>query len=188
MKNKTLIFEPHQISFSSSFAMSGVEQIMMDWGAPLMQAHAQIVCHNQGDVLEVGFGMGISSTYIQQLNPASHTIIEIHPEIFARAQEWAADKPNVTLIFSDWYDCIDTLATYDGIFLDTYGDIHHYEFAQHVPQLAKPGARFTWWNSLPAQQNVFDLTDVTYIEHEVNPPQNTYFNHNTYYLPVKIFG
>ena len=71
MKNTTLIFEPHQIAFSSSISVFDVEQVMMDWEAPLMQAHAQVVCHNQGDILEVGFGMGISSTYIQQLNPAS---------------------------------------------------------------------------------------------------------------------
>lgn len=187
MKNATLIFEPHQISFSSSIAMFELEQVMMDWEAPLMQAHAQVVCHNQGDILEIGFGMGISSTYIQQLNPASHTIIEIHPEIFTRAQEWAADKPNVNLIFSDWYDCVDTLATYDGIFFDTYGDTHYQEFIQYVPQLIKPGAKFTWWNNLPAQQNIFNLTDVTYIEHEVNPPQNTYFNSQKYYLPIQNF-
>ena len=187
MKNSTLIFEPHQIVFSSSFAMFDVEQVMMDWEIPLMQAHAEIVCHNQGDILEVGFGMGISSTYIQQLNPTSHTIIEIHPQIFARAQEWATDKPNVTLIFSDWYDCVDTLATYDGIFFDTYGDIHYQEFTQYVPQLAKSGAYFTWWNNLPAQQNVFDLSDVTYTEYSVNPPQNTYFNSLKYYLPFKTY-
>ena len=188
MKNTTLIFEPHQIAFSSSIAMFEVEQVMMDWEAPLMQAHAEVACHNQGDILEVGFGMGISSTCIQQLNPASHTIIEIHPEIFARAEEWAADKPNVTLIFSDWYDCVDTLATYDGIFFDTYGDIHYKEFAHHVPTLSKAGTRFTWWNNLPSAQNVFEINDVTYTEHAINPPQNTYFNHEIYYLPVKIFG
>jgi type IV protein arginine methyltransferase len=187
MKNTTLIFEPHQIVFSSSIAMFDVEQVMMDWEIPLMQAHAQVVCHNQGDILEVGFGMGISSTYIQQLNPTSHTIIEIHPQIFARAQEWASDKPNVTLIFSDWYDCVDTLSTYDGIFFDTYGDIHYQEFNQYVPQLAKSGAYFTWWNNLPEQQNVFNLTDVIYTEYAVNPPQNTYFNSLKYYLPVKTY-
>jgi type IV protein arginine methyltransferase len=185
MKNITLTFEPHQITFPSSRINVDVEQVMMDWEAPLMQAHAQVVCHNQGDVLEIGFGMGISSTFIQQLNPTSHTIIEIHPEIFARAEVWAADKPNVNLIFSDWYDCVDTLSTYDGIFFHTYGDIHYLEFDQYVPQLAKPGAKFTWWNNHPTQSNMFGLTDVTYIEYEVNPPQNTYFNFQKYYLPIQ---
>jgi hypothetical protein len=35
MKNTTLIFEPHQIAFSSSIAMFDVEQVMMDWEASI---------------------------------------------------------------------------------------------------------------------------------------------------------
>lgn len=188
MKNTTLIFEPHQILFSSSLAMFEVEQVMMDWETPLMEAHAQVVCHNQGDVLEVGFGMGISSTHIQALNPASHTIIEIHPDIFERAQLWAADKPNVNLIFADWYDCVDTLSTYDGIFFDTYGDLHAHEFMQYVPQLIKPGGKFTWWNNTPSESNIYNDINVEYIEYDIDPPLNTYFNNKKYYLPVKIFN
>jgi protein arginine N-methyltransferase 2 len=188
MKNTTLIFEPHQITFLSKFAIFEVEQVMMDWETPLMEAHAQIVCHNQGDVLEVGFGMGISSTHIQALNPTLHTIIEIHPDIFERAQLWAADKPNVNLIFADWYDCVDTLSTYDGIFFDTYGDLHAHEFIQYVPQLIKPGGKFTWWNNTPATENIYNDINVEYIEYDIDPPLNTYFNNKKYYLPVKIFN
>ena len=188
MKEIDLIFEPHQIAFSSSMFGAKVEQVMMDWESPLMQAHADIVCHNQGDILEVGFGMGISSTYIQSHNPASHTIIEIHPQIYERAQIWAADKPNVNLIFSDWYDCVDTLATYDGIFFDTYGDVYYQEFINYIPQLVKPGTKFTWWNNFYTTQNMFGITDVEYIEYDIDPPLNTYFNNKKYYLPVKIFN
>lgn len=32
--------------------------IMMDWEYPLMKRHAEIVCQNGGDILELGFGMG----------------------------------------------------------------------------------------------------------------------------------
>jgi tRNA G46 methylase TrmB len=35
-------------------------------GKRLMKEHAKIACHNQGDVLEIGFGMGISATEIQK--------------------------------------------------------------------------------------------------------------------------
>ena len=185
MKDIILTFEPHQISFPSHRIGIDIEQVMMDWEAPLMQAHAEVACHNQGDILEIGFGMGISATYIQQLNPTSHTIVEIHPQVFERAQEWAADKPNVNLIFADWYDCVNTLSTYDGIFFDTYGDIHYLEFDQYISQLTKPGAKFTWWNNYPTSQNMFGLDDITYIEYEVNPPQNTYFNFQKYYLPIQ---
>ena len=46
---------------------------MMDWEDGLMKKHADYVCSNGGDILEIGFGMGISANYIQQNNPASHT-------------------------------------------------------------------------------------------------------------------
>ena len=55
-----------------------------------------------------------------QLN--SHTIIENHPDMIPKAQAWAADKSNVTIVEGDWYSVKDTLSTYDGLFMDTYGD------------------------------------------------------------------
>ena len=42
---------------------------MMDWEDPLMSASAAYICEGGGDILEIGFGMGISAGYIQ-----SHTI------------------------------------------------------------------------------------------------------------------
>ena len=44
-------------------------EVMMDWEDPLMSASAAYICEGGGDILEIGFGMGISATYIQ-----SHTI------------------------------------------------------------------------------------------------------------------
>jgi protein arginine N-methyltransferase 2 len=39
---------------------------MMDWEAPLMERHAAIICQGGGNVLNVGFGMGIIDGCIQQ--------------------------------------------------------------------------------------------------------------------------
>ena len=50
--------------------------VMMDWEDPLMSASAAYVCENGGDILEIGFGMGISANYIQSHTINSHTIIE----------------------------------------------------------------------------------------------------------------
>ena len=36
-------------------------EVMMDWEDPLMSASAAYVCENGGDILEIGFGMGISA-------------------------------------------------------------------------------------------------------------------------------
>ena len=73
---------------------------MMDWETPIMKEHAEIVTKNGGDILEIGFGMGICSNFIQQTNIKTHTIIEINDEIFNRLLEWAKDKPNVKI---RWY-------------------------------------------------------------------------------------
>jgi len=49
---------------------------------PLMKRFAEIVTQNGGDILEVGFGMGISPDFIYNSNIKSYTCIEIHPKIY----------------------------------------------------------------------------------------------------------
>ena len=55
-----------------------VEEVMMSWESPIMEASAEWVCSGGGDILEIGFGMGISASFIQQQNISSHTIVESH--------------------------------------------------------------------------------------------------------------
>lgn len=92
--------------------------VMMAWENPLMAAHAKAVCANGGHVLNVGFGMGLVDTAIQGHQPASHTIIEAHPEVYQRMLEtgWG-DKPNVRILFGRWQDVLPQLDSYDGQFL-----------------------------------------------------------------------
>ena len=56
-------------------------EVMMDWEDPIMSASAAYVTQGGGDILEIGFGMGIASNYIQSHNISSHTIIENHYKI-----------------------------------------------------------------------------------------------------------
>ena len=93
----------------------------MDWEAPIMEKCAEYICHNKGDILEIGFGMGICADYIQAQEVNSHTIIEIHPQILERLNAWASGKSNVTVIEGDWAN-LSLSGTYDGIFLDTFAD------------------------------------------------------------------
>ena len=46
------------------FQLAG-EAVMMGWETPLMERHAAIICASGGDVLNVGFGMGIIDGFIQ---------------------------------------------------------------------------------------------------------------------------
>lgn len=106
----------------------------------LMKKLAEIVTENGGSILEIGFGMHISADYVQS-NPAvtSHTIIEVHPEIYKSALNWAKDKPNVKIILGDWIEVLPTLSVkFDGILHDTHEDknIHRFlEFAKPVCNL-----------------------------------------------------
>ena len=180
--SKTLTFESDKIYYYDE-AYGGNFEVMMDWEDLLMSASAAYVCQNGGDILEIGFGMGISAGYIQSHSINSHTIIENHPEIIFRAQAWASGKSNVTVITGSWYEVKDNLSTYDGLFYDTFGDNDMQYFSSSLSSLVKSGGVTTWWNILSEENNYYNIPNVTYDQYFVNPPPNNYFNYTTYYLP-----
>lgn len=91
-----------------------------------------------GDILEIGFGMGICSNEIQKQNPKSHTIIEINQDIFNYGLEWAKSKDNVTMMLGDWKDVIPTLnQKFDGIFIDTIEDGNVWDFERYAAMISK---------------------------------------------------
>ena len=76
-KDETLIFASDKIYYTGE---AGVElEVMMDWEDSIMEASADYVCEGGGDILEIGFGMGIAADYIQANSITSHTIVENHP-------------------------------------------------------------------------------------------------------------
>jgi protein arginine N-methyltransferase 2 len=179
--NEILIFESDKIYYTEE----GVElEVMMSWEAPIMSASAACVCSGGGDILEIGFGMGISAGYMHSHSIASHTIMENHPDVIPRAQAWASGKSNVTIVTGSWYDIKDSLSTYNGVFYDAYGDDDQIHFSSSLSSLVKKGGIATWWNSHPNETNFFNIPNVTYQQYSVDPPANTYFNHTTYYLPT----
>ena len=178
--DQTLTFESDKIYYSED----GTElQVMMDWEAPIMSASAAYICQNGGDILEIGFGMGISAGYIQSHSITSHTIIENHPDVIPKAQAWAQGKSNVTVITGSWYDIKNELSTYDGLFYDTWGDDNMDQFSSSLSSLMKVGGVATWWNNEHTATNYYNIPNVTYDTHNVIPPENCYFNYTTYYLP-----
>ena len=183
--NKTLIFEDDKIYHIDE---EGFEwQVMMSWEDPIMKASADYVCGNGGNILEIGFGMGISANYIQANDINSHTIIENHPQVIEKVRTWAEGRSNVIIVEGDWYDVKDSLSTYDGIFYDTYGEDDWSKFAEELSSLTKSGTKVTWWNNNPSATSIHNIDGVEYEEIEVDPTSNSYFNSNTYYLPKKEF-
>ena len=81
--SQSLTFESDKIT------IDGVgDEVMMDWEHSIMSASAAYVTEGGGDILEVGFGMGISAGYIQSHSISSHTIIENHPQIVEKLETW----------------------------------------------------------------------------------------------------
>jgi protein arginine N-methyltransferase 2 len=113
-------------------------EVMMSWEAPIMEKSAGYICQSKGDILEIGFGMGICSDYIQVQNVKSHTIVEIHPQVIEKLKIWAEDKDNVIIVEGNWNDV--ELETYDGIFIDTYGGENWNEFKEFALSKGKSGA------------------------------------------------
>lgn len=183
--DRTLVFEEHKIYFIDE--ANEEQQVMMDWEDALMKKHADYVCINGGDILEIGFGMGISANYIQQNNPVSHTIVENHPQVIEKAKQWAEGKSNVTIIEGSWIDNLSELSTYDGVFYDTFGDLDVSSFGEHLPSLVKEGGVATWWNATTEANNIFDIEEVVYEHINIVPPENNYYIENIYYLPKKQY-
>ena len=181
--SSNLTFESDKITYTHGDFHT--VEVMMDWEDSIMSASAAYACEGGGDILEIGFGMGISANYIQQHTINTHTIIENHPQVITKAQAWAADKPNVTILEGSWYDIKDTLSTYNGLFYDTWGDENNTDIWTLMPSFMKPGGRATWWGSHKELSRGLD--GVTFDVYDVNPPTNQYFNHSQYYLPKKQF-
>jgi len=176
-KDNTLEFSDTQI-----FDVESGIEVMMDWEASIMQKSAEYICHNKGDVLEIGFGMGICADYIQAQGVNSHTIIEIHPQILEKLNAWASGKSNVTIIEGDWAN-LSLTDTYDGIFLDTFGDDSLDKFKAFALERIKSGGKITYWNNEFSENNKYIFDSILHEQINITPDDNGYFNENIYYMP-----
>ena len=161
-------------------------EVMMDWEAPIMEKSAEYICQSKGDILEIGFGMGICADYIQAQGVNSHTIIEIHPQILTKLNTWASGKSNVTVIEGDW-NSVSGLSTYDGIFLDTFGDDSLSNFKSFLLSKLKSGGKATYWNNFESETNTHSFDSISFEKVAVTPDSNSYTDiQNHYYMPKVV--
>ena len=178
-KDTTLVFTDNEIVIDDG------RSVMMSWEAPIMEKSAEYICQSKGDILEIGFGMGICSDYIQAQGVNSHTIVEIHPQVIEKLKIWAEGKSNVTIVEGDWNSV--ELDTYDGIFLDTYGDLHLDSFKSFAIAKAKDGARITYWNNEENEHNPYLFDSVSYETVSISPDENMYtIMKDNYYMPKVV--
>ena len=95
--------------------------VMMAWEREYMMACvAALEVAPTDRVLEIGFGLGYSSTAIQSRAPAQHVIIECSPAVLCRAESWASGRAGVTIVAARWQDAVPELGSFDCVFFDDF--------------------------------------------------------------------
>ena len=152
MKNDKVIFTEDSIILEDNR-----RSVVMDKAAKtITELHSYVVCQNKGDVLDIGFGLGFSANKISELAD-SYTCIEINPQIYKKASEWAKGRPNVNIIFGDWIEILPTLGlTYDGIFFDTHHDPNSHLIEEYAKLVSKEGTILSAFNYF----NVRDVSEL----------------------------
>lgn len=139
--------------------------VMMDWETDIMRLARDSLFKYAGKepvVLNIGFGMGIIDTLIQEQSPYKHYICEAHPDVLARMREdgWF-ERDNVVVLEGRWQDTLSALLDegtvfFDAIYYDTFSE--HYsdmlELYDNVVGLLKPEGVFSFFNGLGADRRV----------------------------------
>lgn len=126
--------------------------VMQRWELPYMAALARIAAQVGGRVLEVGFGLGLSATFLQGQAIDEHWIIEANEEVYRKLLKWACRaRVKVVPLLGFWEDIAPGLpdAHFDGILFDPYpvtaSELHtqRFSFFEEGARLLRPGGVFT---------------------------------------------
>jgi len=197
----------HNTKYSDEELLINGFQVMQSWEDPYMRELANVATTNGGDVLELGFGMGISAGYIQKSNKIKrHFIIDCHPKVIRKAQKMFKDRiqaEEMVLIQSFWEDIIGKFKdnSFDGILFDT-GPIdketeffHFFPFFNEAHRLLRGGGVFTYFSDEPTEfskQHLKKLHSAGFKQIDFNvcqvkPPKSCrYWQHNSIITPIVI--
>lgn len=101
----------------------GNEYVMHEWERPLIRRMVEDLKLTPDDrLLEIGFGMGISASILQEFGPASHTIVEPHPQVLLQAERWKGARKNIQLRADYWQQLDTSTQRYSAIFFDPFAD------------------------------------------------------------------
>ena len=175
----------------------GSDQVMMEWEKPYMQALVDRLSPT-GDVLEIGFGLGYSASYISEYSINSYTVIESDLEVAQKASEWAKTQPfSVRVVVGSWQDNLKLLGEFDSIFFDDFAhgeysdplDIRIYDFFYRVLKShAKIGTKLVWYCDSPIYWVSYPTTSWSNEPIFMDVPKNCkYRSSGNMYLPLVTF-
>lgn len=167
---------------------------------------ASVATRNGGTILELGFGMGISSRHIQSSDIEKHVVIEVHPAVTAHAlnlMRREIELSKFTIIQGFWEDTTRLFAdqVFDGILLDTCPltqetlYYHDHGFFNEAYRLLRPGGIFTFFSDEASQLSgehssaliEIGFSQVSSFSVDVEPAKNCrYWRQSSLVVPVII--
>ncbi|MFZ2587651.1 MAG: class I SAM-dependent methyltransferase [Alphaproteobacteria bacterium] len=199
-KLENYVWHKEEIKFNKLGLFIGDEPVMQYWEKPLMKRLAHIVTETKGDVLECGFGLGLSASEIIKSGCKSYTVIEAHPEIAENAKVWGKkQKVKVTVINDYWQNAVKKLTKkFDAILFDTYPlseeerSKNHYPFIPQAFKLLKKGGLLTYYSDETKsfrQEHLHILLEhyktVTLERFDIKPPKScVYWGSDHMIIPI----
>jgi guanidinoacetate N-methyltransferase len=129
--------------------------VMETWEREYMKRLASVAASKPGRVLEVGFGMGISASFLQGYEIEKHVIIEANSGVYELLASFARKaRQKVVPISGFWQDVTPALpdGSFSAILFDTYplaeGEIHrnHFSFFKEAYRLLEKGGVLTYYS------------------------------------------
>ncbi|MCW5212199.1 class I SAM-dependent methyltransferase, partial [Desulfobulbus sp. TB] len=159
---------------------------------------------NGGVVLELGFGLGLSTNYIQQHPIDKYIVIEANEGVFTKLEEFAKNATyEVEPRYGLWEEVILNIAdeSVNGILFDTYPPTFENEeqfqcqfpFFEHAYRVLKKGGVFTYYSSevsdfSPQHLQLLQTAGFSNIQKKVcavNPPADClYWKSKTMIAPI----
>jgi guanidinoacetate N-methyltransferase len=179
--------------------------VMEDWERPYMRKLAEIATRNGGDILEIGFGMGISAGYIVASPLVTrHVVVEANRDVADMARKFAESEGGGKVRVHEGlsYDVVGAFPdeSFDGILHDAYpldeSEVQNQaHFARTAYRLLRPGGVFTYFSDEPSafrpehRQMLLDAgfaaANIRYEIIPVTPPEDCmYWRSDTILAPI----
>lgn len=176
--------------------------VMQPWEKGYMAQLAKFATRRGGNVLEIGFGMGIAAREIQKGRIYKHFIVEANHDVFVKELIPFKTKAKSTVVptLGFWEEVVGQFAdgSFDGILYDPY-PTHAEEFAEtrfdfvfEAHRLLKPGGIFTHYTCQrePSKDYVEMMYQVGFRDVDgkivdTKPPKDCkYWNQDQIYAPL----